>query len=496
MMAPVRSWSHAVGVLCLLAGLIAGCHRSNAVLAELETREGSVDRDYAAKVGAWESAPLKSSFRVGDAVRTGAQSQARLRLSDHSALSLDDGTLIRFLAKPPGTNAQGLDVQSGQAELEVADEALRLDTGTGFAQIEAGTRLRLTKTSAGTRFAVLIGSAQLDGEARPLHAGDSLEIGIGRAVIERSAVAPSAAAAHTPPPAKLAPEASLSTADARGAGGTEKAGTRGRGPEAIDMSAVAGESLVIHDPRPPTAIGFSTGKCAGTAVIEVGRGRKLETEGEGAVHASFSAGVHRYRALCLATGNPFAEGTVSVLHDAGNRALPRSAPVTRVDTDGRRYTVLYQNLLPKMSVRWPAAPTTGPFKLSVRSSRGTQSFALSQPSYSFAAGAFAEGSHDLWFEATGARSRDTTVVIQFDNAAPTASITAPPDGSFATGASVAVAGTALPGWTVSVGGQELAQDLQHRFSGQAQASGGTRALAIRFTNPQRGVQFYLRRSSN
>jgi hypothetical protein len=490
----------ALCAVLLLSALAVGCQRSKGILAELETRNGNVTRDYSAKVGTWESAPVSSTFKVGDGVRTGKQSRALLRLSDHSAVKLDDETLIRFLAKPPGSNAQGLDVQSGQAELEVGAEALLLDTGLGIAHVQPGTRLRLTKTASSTRLSVLIGSAELDGNAAPVRAGESLEIGIGRAVID-----PAASAAPTPrPPGAAAPSAAASETQAElvaqadasvGDGKAPAERVRSRGPEAIDIAASAGESLLIHDPRPPTAIGFSTAKCAGSAVIEVGA-RKVETVGEGSVHASFPAGVNHYRVLCSTDDKPIAQGTVSVLHDAGNRRLPTSPPATRVDTDGRRYTVLYQNLLPQMSVRWPGAPQSGPFALSVRSGAGVQRFTSAAPSYSFAPGALHEGSHELWFEAPGARSQTTVVVVQFDNAAPTASITAPADGSFAPGASVAISGTALPGWSVSVSGQELAQDAQHRFSGQAQTTAGLRALAIRFESPQRGTQYYLRRGAN
>jgi hypothetical protein len=85
------------------------------------------------------------------------------------------------------------------------------------------------------------------------------------------------------------------------------------------------------------------------------------------------------------------------------------------------------------------------------------------------------------------------VDIRFDNATPAASIVSPADGSFGPGAQVKVAGTAAPGSTVSVGGVELTQDDQHRFSGDVQAPSAERALAIRFVHPQRGAHIYLRR---
>jgi hypothetical protein len=262
----------------------------------------------------------------------------------------------------------------------------------------------------------------------------------------------------------------------------------------LDLLVGPGESLIIHDPHPPTAIGFTASRCAGITVLELGAGKR-ETIGSGRVSAAFPAGAQRYRLRCDGDKQPFAEGTMSVLHDGGSRRLPSAAPVNRIDTDGRRYTILYQNLLPKVSVRWPSAPSTGPFTLSVLSQGKTRQFKAGAASYGLPAGTLGEGSHELWFEAGGQRSRSTTVVVQFDNAAPTASISAPAERGFARGASVAVAGMALPGWTVTVAGHDLSQDAQQRFSGDVQAPGDVRALAIRFSHPQRGVHYYLRRSS-
>jgi hypothetical protein len=256
-----------------------------------------------------------------------------------------------------------------------------------------------------------------------------------------------------------------------------------------------GDSLILHDPRPPTAIGFVSSRCADVLVLELGA-KKRETIGVGKVSAAFPAGTQRYRLRCNADKAPFAEGTINVLRDAGSRRLSSAAPVNRIDTDGRRYTILYQNLLPKVAVRWPNPPSAGPFSLTVQSQGKARKFSSAAPTQALASGTLGEGSHELWFEAGGQRSRSTTVVVQFDNAAPTASISSPAEQGFARGASVAVAGMALPGWNVSVAGQELNQDAQQRFSAQVQAPGDVRALLIRFSHPQRGVHHYLRRSSN
>ena len=483
-------------VIVALTSLLAiGCKRSNAVLATLEAGSGTVERDYAGRASQWESATVSATFEVGDGLRTGTHSSARLRLSDKSAVKLDDNTLIRFLAKPPGANAQGLQVQAGQAELEVSGVALRLDTGSGIVQVQPGSRLRLSSTSVGTRFSVLIGSARLDGATSELHAGDAIEVGIGRAIIDPAP--PAAAAARLPAPSPSGSQGATDPAQVKpdDAGAEAAEEKRSRGPQVVDLTAAAGESLLIHDPHPPTAIAFAMPDCTRLALLRLGGTHKFETVGTGGVHGSFPAGVNRYKLFCLGEDKARAEGTISVVRDAGSRSLSGTAPATRVDTDGRRYTVLYQNLLPQMFVHWPEAPPNGPFTLSVRSARGTQQFSAASPDYSFAPGALSEGSHELWFAAPVGRSKSTTVVIQFDNAAPTANITSPANGSFASGSAVQVAGTALPGWTVSVAGQEIPQDAQHRFSGQAQAAAGQRALVIRFAHPQRGAHSYLRRSS-
>jgi len=262
------------------------------------------------------------------------------------------------------------------------------------------------------------------------------------------------------------------------------------------MWLAPGESLIVHDPHPPTVVGFNATRCAGVTVLEFGA-KKRETVGSGKVTAALPAGAQRYRLRCDAESAPFAEGTVSVLSDSGSRRLASAAPVNRIDADGRRYTILYQSLPPKVSVRWPNPPSAGPFALFVRSQgKAQKQFSAAAPSYALPTGTLGEGTHELWFAAGSESSRKTTVVVQFDNAAPTASISSPAERGFAPGATVTAAGMALPGWSVTVAGRELAQDGQQRFSGEVSAPADASALAIRFAHPQRGVHFYLRRPSH
>lgn len=495
MTARARLSATALGALLLLLSLLCGCHRNQDELAKLEGKQGGVDRDEAAHQGSWGVADVGASFKVNDGVRTAAAGTAKLRLSDGSAVALQEKTLLRFLASPPGKKTHGLDVQQGEVELEVGSEGLQIETRSGSATLDAGSRVRLRKTDQGTRFAVEIGAAHLNEAHQDLKAGESIEVGIGQAVIDRSpAPAPSDSAAKPPALAdSSAPPAADSAAPAASAE-PPAADNRKAGPALADLLAAPGDSLIVHDPHPPTVVGFATARCSGIAVLEVG-GKKRETIGSGQVTAAFSAGAQRYRLRCDGEDKPFAEGNVSVLQDAGSRRLSLAAPVNRIDTDGRRYTILYQSLLPKVSVRWPNPPSSGPFTLGLSSQGRQKTFSSGSPSYSLPPGALGEGSHELWFEAHGEKSRRTSVVVQFDNAAPTASISAPAERGFAPGATVSVAGMALPGWTVSAGGRELAQDSQQRFSGEVTAPATVGALAIRFSHPQRGVHYYLRRSS-
>jgi hypothetical protein len=484
-----------IALVTWLALTLSGCHRNSDELARLDVMQGRVDRDQAAQQGTWSAAAVGASFKVNDGVRTAAAATAKLRLSDGSGVALQEKTLLRFLATPPGKKTHGLDVQTGEVELDVGSEGLQIETQAGSAVLEPGSRVRLRKTDQGTRFAVEIGAAHLTDAHQDVKAGESVEIGIGQAVIERIP-APSAAPSAAPAPV-TAPSADASAAPAPSsdAPGSDAPSTdpRKAGPALADVMAGAGDSLTLHDPHPPTVVGFPTSHCPGIAVLELGK--KRETIGTGKVTAAFPAGTQRYRLRCDADTKPFAEGTVSVVHDAGNRRLSFTAPVNRIDTDGRRYTILYQSLLPKVSVRWPNPPSGGPFTLGLSSQGRQKTFSSASPSYALPAGILGEGSHELWFEAHGERSRRTSVVVQFDNAAPTASISSPAERGFAPGATVSVAGMALPGWTVSAGGHELPQDSQQRFSGEVTAPADVGALAIRFSHPQRGVHYYLRRSS-
>jgi ferric-dicitrate binding protein FerR (iron transport regulator) len=628
----------------LLAVGCSSCQRSE-VVATLIEETGTVERDTKGAVGAWRPAAVHAEFFVGDGVRSGTSARAVLSLSNDSRLDLDQNTVIRFRDRRSGSKREHIDLEMGDATLEVGGEPLSLETDVGLAVINAGSRIALRRTDHGVRYEVSVGLARFDspGGAMEVAAGQGLSIGIGAATIERLDVAGAAASASSAPPVAALPvvggdagappaagglvattivgggasvrapgatafarlaagsgsfapgslvrlasgtsadvdhggqhatlrgagdfviaEAGKSfiqaqsgavsfsgsgrevtvavpggsivaktgakaevrvkadvtqvsvtagTVEVRSAAGTEElaAGEQGtigakgttevvgRGPGYMDFSTSAGASFAVHDPSPPTAIGFVTGAaCPAGAVVELDRGRS-RARGDGTVSILVPAGAHRYDVHCVDGAGVqsaiAATGTVAVLHDGGTARIPRTAPATLVDTDGRTYTVLYQNLLPKISVRWPGAPQAPSYTVTHAAPGGSsETHQASSPSFAFASGALREGSHRLTFEGGGARSKATTVDIRFDNAAPTATLTSPANGGFAPGASVTVSGVALEGWKISVAGAVLPLDSQLRFSGAATAPAGQRALAVLFENPHRGVHYYLRRA--
>lgn len=484
----------AVALIALMLFVFILRRPHDSVVATLRQANGEVTRDHEASIGTWERAMAGATFVVGEAVRTRAQSTATIELATLHQLTLQPDTQIRFLARPSDPRHTKLSLEMGEVTLNAASHPLDLETDLGTVRIGAHGRAKLGKTGDTVHLQVTIGAAEIDrnGKRLELQVGDAVEI-----TPQGDLMRESSASAGTPS-LITAPGSDTSAANAII---PPKPSGFERGLDRVDLSIAAGESIIIHDPRPPTAIGVLAGeRCNGSALLSVdgSRARPEERVGEARIGVALASGTHRYTVYCLdgsgARADKLGQGTISVIPDAGLRRLASSAPISNVDADGRRYTILYQSLQPRIAVQWPNAPTASSYVLTVTSPHGTKTLTSNNPRYFFASGALIEGQHTFSFEGAGRRSRDTTVVIRFDNAAPAASITTPADGSFAPGASVLVSGTAQPGSVVTVGGETLQQDAQNRFSMAINAP-SDQALAIRFVQPQRGVHYYLRRSA-
>jgi len=270
-------------------------------------------------------------------------------------------------------------------------------------------------------------------------------------------------------------------------------------PAESDVEMSAGDSATVHDMAGSTVVRVRVPDvCSEGGRIDVTAGHR--TVGYvGSQRATFRvAGAARYRVRCLHHGTPAdtdaATGRIHVIRDSGAAAMPRRPPLTMVDADGRHYTVLYQNLLPEISFRWPRAPQGSSFTLHVTSTSGqAQSMAASEPRFFLHSGRLGEGTYRFRVEGPGgARSPETTVQIDFDNAARAAQIREPVEGAPAPGGRAHVAGSALEGATVSANGVSLPLDAQLRFAGDVPVGrGGT--VAIRITHRQLGVHTYVRR---
>ncbi|MEO8180074.1 MAG: FecR domain-containing protein [Deltaproteobacteria bacterium] len=281
--------------------------------------------------------------------------------------------------------------------------------------------------------------------------------------------------------------------------GSGELSIQGRGLEQADVEISAGESVVIHDPGPPTAVRFRfAGVCPDLAVLQLSRSGKpgQYAVGEGSVALAVSRGTQRYELHCAADrARVVKQGKLSVLTDDGSRRVAARAPATTLAADGHRYTVLYQNRLPVLTLTWPDAPLGSPLELSHAFAGTDEKLTPSEPRHTFESGSLREGRHDFYFTGGGKISRHTRVDIQFDNAAPTATLDSSAAGALEPGDALTISGIALPGWQVQVGQQHAPQDNQGRFSLPTTWPNQTRAIAVRLSHPTRGIHLYVRRPS-
>lgn len=277
-------------------------------------------------------------------------------------------------------------------------------------------------------------------------------------------------------------------------------------PKRVVFYAASGESMFVRDPKPPTQLGLRFGTdCLGDGVVRVYRGRSrvpATYPGNDKAHLLLSPGSYRYQLHCYGSAGVIeraaSRGTIQVLRDSGKLSLPKTAPSTFIDTDGRQYTVLYQNILPKIEVSWPRAPKEAKGFTLLHDAPGSspRSLRSDEPRFSFRSGEIREGTHRFSMTADrGKRSRVSEVSLRFDNAAPKASIIEPANGSFKAGEEVTTRGVALAGWSVSVSGKPVELDEHHRFATTHTVSSSQLGFAVRLVHPIHGVNYYLRRSS-
>jgi hypothetical protein len=532
-----RRWP-SYAVLALLTTLscarLRACGRGT--VAQLIEAHGSVERDFDANVGQWQAAQPQATFHGGDGLRTGPRGTALLRVGRSGRLRVQSDTTLRFQSSARPTTAAetapepSLEVESGEALLEVGAEPLAMRTRSGVALMRAGTRVQLEPAERGQqRFTVLIGGADFksdDGNHVGLAAGQSVVVGIGLAVLD-----PGPGPGPGPAPAARLPAAQLAHREPAEAGSPARSDTtlaavdlshvatdpelERSGPsdaplrpsiqkdersELPDVTARAGQGFRVYDPAPPTRVAFLLhGRCPSGAELRVPG--SAPTRGDQRVVSAMAAGLHRYTIHCLKhdlpATTPVARGTVLVIKSDGTRPLPSTATVNDVDMDGRLYRLMYQNLKPIVNVHWPHAPAASTYTLQVQTPSGEhKSLHAKGPNYTLDSASLGDGTYVLQFEGSGktrAQSKATRVELAFDNAAPTATIQQPSAQGFAAGSSVAVAGVAVEGSRAFVGTRRLKLDAHQRFSTQLELEPGQHAFAIRFQHPKHGIRYYVRR---
>jgi hypothetical protein len=457
-------------------------------LAVLIQHSGDVQRDRAASEGKFEVADDKARFFSGDALRTLANASARLQLPASGAVLVQADTTIRLWRG--GRKALKLNVQTGLADVIAAGDPLEIQTELGIAVLQAGAELRVRPARRGQRYEITMGRAVLttaDGKQLNLGAGEAIG---GESPEPKPPPAP-------PKPVEPAPEPAAAPAPVAEAPAppitTEAAvAIPGQG----DVGMPLGASATIYDPSPPTAVHFDLPASCPNGVLWSMRGRPNKPL-TATQSLSLGAGVHDYTIAC-ANGPGQWRGSLRVVRNPGTAQLPRSAPRNTIELDGRTYTILFQNLLPALDVRWPNAPAASRYTLVAELEGGRELKQNStKPAQVLAAGSLPEGRHQLHFEVADGnapKSRVTTIDLRFDNASPTASLRSPPVTGFSAGDSVQVAGIALPGAQVSVLGERFVLDSQQRFTGDVEIPAGTKAIAVRIQHPRTGTRYYVRRA--
>jgi hypothetical protein len=265
-------------------------------------------------------------------------------------------------------------------------------------------------------------------------------------------------------------------------------------PDRASFRVRAGESFVVHAPELPVAVAVQVAPgCEGQALLELNGGTRYRGTTE--VRLWLAEPVRNYSVRCFkadgAKGPVTARANVRVLRDSGTRDLPKEPPVSLIDTDGRNYTIYYQNQIPGIRVRWPKPPSAADYQLDVDG----QVASVAAPEQYFASGKLRDGVHRLTFAAKDRRSRTANVELRFDNTSTTASLSAPADRSFAPGAAVDIDGVALPAWKVSVDGGTIEKIGDDRFHGRIVTSQDQPDFAVRLAHPRLGTHYYLRRAT-
>jgi hypothetical protein len=408
---------------------------------------------------AWKPLPAGAgAVPHGSAVRLGPGTTARLSgggmtldLASGARVKLDDGDALGFALEAGGAQIAA----THPAALALPGGAIALAGAAGTA-----AEARLDATPRDTKVSVVRGGSRLTGEP-----GAELAMTRGETAL-------------------LTRSGAIRVLEAI--------------PAYFDFRVAAGESLTIHDPKPPTAVQFQfDGKCPDGGIIELDRDPRFRTAKISAGHdfanAMIASGAWSYRLRCTSRdteGGAVASGRISVVRDDGRRPLPKAQGVNDIDADGRTYRISYQSAIPNVVVH--VKNFGAAHRLHLASAGKEQTFESATPAITVPGGQLREGTYTYWIDRDGVKQdKVSTMIIDFDQTAPQVYIESPINGQPWT-ADIDVRGAVLPGWSAAVEEIAIPIDKQRRFTAKVGAPSG-RALAIRLSHPLRGVHYYLRR---
>jgi len=469
-------------------------------VGELGTIHGQAARAHTRAPDDWAPTSVGETISVGDIVRTIGESTATVRLWSGGMLRVGFDSIVRFLPQGP--------VETGEVELvtgQAVIEAVGGDLIFGSILVEEGARVRVNISAEVVGLRVLNGRATVRAQRGTRWLSRDEELSVPLRTWEAS---------HR--------------RDAQQRETALTAGRRdrtGRGQEAAEIAADDADSAAAV-PAPPslTYVGPSdlAVRAGGSAVIHERRGRaraKIEFEhlcanggfvttgglegarfGDPDGHSGtieLRRGRNRYVVYCSRgpTRAPerVAAGTLRLSADSGFSRQPRRAQNNRVNADGRRYNVVYQNLRPALTFRWPSPPVANAYTLHITDLTGrTRRVRRRQPTITLRGAQLRAGMYSWHFEGGGERSPTTWTRLAFEQAPRRFAFTSPGPGRVRPGA-VRVAGLAPSGTRVTVAGQEFVSNDSGQFTGTARVASSSGTLAIRVRHPSLGSHIYLRR---
>jgi hypothetical protein len=474
-----------------------------AFVAELTSKEASVERDFGRAPEVWSGADLGARFNLGDGLRTGPSAQATLALPRRARLLVKSDTVVRFKRSLDSSlPLSQIEMQQGELTIETGALDLGVNTARGVVRLTQGTSVRMKSESQKTHFDVVVGRVEyaVEGGTRTVEAGGGFDIEVLRPSVERQPPQLTATAVSNAPRVDASVVADKSAANS-GKPAPAELEYQDSPPSSI-VTIIAGESAVIHDPAPPSDVRVKYDACPQETVLELDRGNgrydAVRVRGSEEVRARVPRGEYRYRLRCLSDGHlqpPQQRGRLTVVADAATRPLPSAPATITADADGRRYTVSYQNRLPIITLRWPDAPRAASYRLFVRPDSGAQfSLTSNRSSVTLEPGRVGEGLHQFWFATADDSKRSDKGLIQvsFDYAARTAYLTSPIDGETAHDGRARFAGGTLLGSSVQAANAPLKLDAQGRFDAEVEVPAGAGGAYVRVQHRSTGVHYYVR----